>query len=90
MYLPVILKTEFDMRYAFPCMSFQRNSAYSFTGCLKNLQLDGQWLSSMAETFGVTPCFEGLSEAGTYFSEEGGYVGLGTFLDRLVFPPVSN
>ncbi|XP_072218909.1 laminin subunit alpha-4 [Leuresthes tenuis] len=54
--------------------NIQRNSAYSFTGCLKNLQLDGQRLSSAAETFGVTPCFEGLSEAGTFFSEEGGYV----------------
>lgn len=52
----------------------QRNSAYSFTGCLKNLQLDGQWLSSMTDSFGVTPCYEGLSEAGTYFSEAGGYV----------------
>uniref|UniRef100_A0A671UK79 Laminin, alpha 4 n=1 Tax=Sparus aurata TaxID=8175 RepID=A0A671UK79_SPAAU len=51
-------------------------SAYSLTGCLKNLQLDGQWLSSMAGNFGVTPCYEGLSEAGTYFSEEGGYVVL--------------
>ncbi|KAF3844255.1 hypothetical protein F7725_013596 [Dissostichus mawsoni] len=45
-------------------VSWHRNSAYSFTGCLKNLQLDGQWLSSVTETFGVTPCFEGLSEAG--------------------------
>ncbi|CAB1340378.1 unnamed protein product [Coregonus sp. 'balchen'] len=51
-----------------------RNSAYSFTGCVKNLQLNGQWLSSVSQTFGVTPCFEGLSEPGTYFSEEGGYV----------------
>uniref|UniRef100_A0A8D0ABB7 Laminin, alpha 4 n=1 Tax=Sander lucioperca TaxID=283035 RepID=A0A8D0ABB7_SANLU len=61
--------------------NIQRNSAYSFTGCLKNLQLDGQWLSSVAETFGVTPCFEGLSEAGTYFSEEGGYVVLDETFD---------
>ncbi|XP_073348955.1 laminin subunit alpha-4 [Pagrus major] len=59
----------------------QRNSAYSLTGCLKNLQLDGQWLSSMAGTFGVTPCYEGLSEAGTYFSEEGGYVMLDETFD---------
>ncbi|KAM7367556.1 hypothetical protein PAMP_013845 [Pampus punctatissimus] len=54
--------------------NIQRNSAYSFTGCVKNLQLDGQRLSSLSETFGVTPCFEGHSEAGTYFSEDGGYV----------------
>uniref|UniRef100_A0A674D4D0 Laminin subunit alpha-4-like n=1 Tax=Salmo trutta TaxID=8032 RepID=A0A674D4D0_SALTR len=53
-----------------------RNSAYSFTGCVKNFQLNGQWLSSVSQTFGVTPCFEGLSEPGTYFSEEGGYVVL--------------
>ncbi|KAM6915336.1 laminin subunit alpha-4 [Xenentodon cancila] len=56
--------------------NIQRNSAVSFTGCLKNHQLDGNGLFSVAETFGVTPCFEGLSEAGTYFSEEGGYVVL--------------
>ncbi|KAM3861119.1 laminin subunit alpha-4 [Diretmus argenteus] len=56
--------------------NIQRNSAYSFTGCVKNLQLDGQRLSSVADTFGVTPCFEGPSEPGTYFSEEGGYVVL--------------
>ncbi|XP_036842723.1 laminin subunit alpha-4-like [Oncorhynchus mykiss] len=56
--------------------SDRRNSAYSFTGCVKNLQLNGQWMSSMFQTFGVTPCFEGLSEPGTYFSEEGGYVVL--------------
>uniref|UniRef100_A0A3Q4BIK6 Laminin, alpha 4 n=1 Tax=Mola mola TaxID=94237 RepID=A0A3Q4BIK6_MOLML len=54
--------------------NIQGNSAFSFNGCLKNLQL-----SSQVESFGVTPCFEGLSEAGTYFSEEGGYVVLETF-----------
>ncbi|XP_055362152.1 laminin subunit alpha-4 isoform X2 [Betta splendens] len=59
----------------------QKNSANSFTGCLKDLKLDGQWLSSATETHGVTPCFEGLSEAGTYFSEEGGYVVLDESLD---------
>uniref|UniRef100_A0A8K9XME4 Laminin, alpha 4 n=1 Tax=Oncorhynchus mykiss TaxID=8022 RepID=A0A8K9XME4_ONCMY len=53
-----------------------QNSAYSFTGCVKNFQLNGQWLSSVSQAFGVTPCFEGLSEPGTYFSEEGGYVVL--------------
>uniref|UniRef100_A0A8D3BQJ4 Laminin subunit alpha-4 n=1 Tax=Scophthalmus maximus TaxID=52904 RepID=A0A8D3BQJ4_SCOMX len=56
--------------------NIQRNSAYSFTGCLKNLQLDGRLLSSVTDTFGVTPCFDGLSEAGTFFSEEGGYIVL--------------
>lgn len=64
----------------------QRNSAYSFTGCLKNLQLDGRRLSSVAESFGVGPCFEGLSEDGTYFSEEGGYVVLGMLFHKCSFP----
>ncbi|XP_068198931.1 laminin subunit alpha-4 isoform X2 [Antennarius striatus] len=59
----------------------QRSSAYSFTGCLKSLQLDGRWLASITETFGVTPCFEGLFETGTYFSEEGGYVVLDESFD---------
>uniref|UniRef100_A0AAX7USZ6 Laminin subunit alpha 4 n=1 Tax=Astatotilapia calliptera TaxID=8154 RepID=A0AAX7USZ6_ASTCA len=56
--------------------NIQRNSAYSFTGCIKNLQLDRKQLSSVADTFGVTPCFDGVSEGGTYFSEEGGYIVL--------------
>lgn len=59
----------------FSCL--QRSSAYSFTGCVKNLQLDGKPLLG-AESFGVTPCFEGPSEEGTYFSTEGGYIVLGT------------
>uniref|UniRef100_A0A665WGA9 Laminin, alpha 4 n=1 Tax=Echeneis naucrates TaxID=173247 RepID=A0A665WGA9_ECHNA len=61
--------------------NIQTNSAYSFTGCLKNIQLDGQWLSSIMETYGVTPCFEGVSEQGTYFSEEGGYITLDESFD---------
>ncbi|KAG9347438.1 hypothetical protein JZ751_005005 [Albula glossodonta] len=56
--------------------NIQRNSVYSFTGCVRNAQLNGQWLSPVSQTFGVTPCFEGLSESGTYFTEEGGYVVL--------------
>lgn len=70
----------FNFWSIFLCVSLKKHSAYSFTGCLKNLQLDGEWLSSMAHSFGVTPCFEGLSETGTYFSEEGGYIILGIFL----------
>lgn len=61
--------------------NIQINSAYSFTGCLKNLQLDGQWLSSVTETYGVTPCYEGVSEPGTYFAEEGGYIVLDESFD---------
>lgn len=63
---------------------------HSFTGCLKNLQLDRRRLSSVAETFGVSPCFEGPSEDGTYFSEEGGYVVLGTlfFVSQMWFPHI--
>uniref|UniRef100_A0A8C4RYZ8 Laminin subunit alpha 4 n=1 Tax=Erpetoichthys calabaricus TaxID=27687 RepID=A0A8C4RYZ8_ERPCA len=50
------------------------NSVQSFSGCVKSLQLNGQWLSSASHTFGVTPCFESPLESGTYFSTEGGYV----------------
>ncbi|XP_064196061.1 laminin subunit alpha-4 [Anguilla rostrata] len=56
--------------------NIQRNSVYSFTGCVRNAQLNGQGLTSVSQTFGVTPCFEGPSEPGSYFSEEGGYVVL--------------
>ncbi|KAJ8270780.1 hypothetical protein GJAV_G00119200 [Gymnothorax javanicus] len=56
--------------------NIQRNSVYSFTGCVRNAQLNGQSLSSVSQSFGVTPCYEGPSEPGTYFSEDGGYVVL--------------
>ncbi|NXY01324.1 LAMA4 protein, partial [Pteruthius melanotis] len=56
--------------------NIQINSVYSFNGCLSNLQLNGRSLTSASQTFSVTPCFEGPSEAGTYFSSEGGYVVL--------------
>nr|XP_033792839.1 laminin subunit alpha-4 [Geotrypetes seraphini] len=54
----------------------QDSSIRSFTGCLSNFQINGQTVSVASQTFGVTPCFEGPTEAGTYFSAEGGYVVL--------------
>ncbi|XP_051881021.1 laminin subunit alpha-4 [Pristis pectinata] len=54
--------------------NIQVKSIQSFDGCLQNFQLDGQSLPPAAHTFGVTPCFEGPTESGTYFSAEGGYV----------------
>lgn len=56
--------------------NIQRNSVYSFTGCVRSLQLNGRRLSSAPKSFGVVPCFEGPTEPGAYFSEEGGYVVL--------------
>ncbi|XP_007432614.1 laminin subunit alpha-4 [Python bivittatus] len=54
--------------------NIQINSVYSFNGCLGNLQLNGKPVTSPSQTFSVTPCFEGPSEEGTYFSSEGGYI----------------
>ncbi|XP_067881643.1 laminin subunit alpha-4 [Heterodontus francisci] len=54
--------------------NIQVKSVQSFNGCLQNFQLNGQLLSPAAQTFGVTPCFEGPTESGTYFSAKGGYV----------------
>ncbi|XP_063079180.1 laminin subunit alpha-4 [Engraulis encrasicolus] len=56
--------------------NIQRNSVYSFTGCVRSLQLNGRRLSSAPKSFGVVPCFEGPTEPGAYFSDEGGYVVL--------------
>ncbi|XP_035384879.1 laminin subunit alpha-4 isoform X1 [Electrophorus electricus] len=47
-----------------------------FSGCLRGFQLNGGWMTSASRSFGVTPCYEGSMEPGTYFSEEGGYVVL--------------
>nr|XP_056712346.1 laminin subunit alpha-4 [Euleptes europaea] len=54
--------------------NIQINSVYSFSGCLGSLQLNGRPAMSPSQTFSVTPCFEGPSEEGTYFSSEGGYI----------------
>uniref|UniRef100_A0A6J0UJV8 Laminin subunit alpha-4 n=1 Tax=Pogona vitticeps TaxID=103695 RepID=A0A6J0UJV8_9SAUR len=56
--------------------NIQINSVYSFNGCLGSLQLNGRPVTSPSQTFSVTPCFEGPSEEGTYFSSEGGYIVL--------------
>ncbi|XP_068087421.1 laminin subunit alpha-4 [Hyperolius riggenbachi] len=50
------------------------NSVYSFHGCLGDLELNGRSVTSLSQTFSVTPCFEGPTESGTYISSEGGYV----------------
>ncbi|ROL08880.1 Laminin subunit alpha-4 [Anabarilius grahami] len=54
--------------------NIQKTSVSSFSGCVRSLQLNGRWLTSVSSSFGVTPCYEGPSEPGTYFTEEGGYV----------------
>ncbi|KAJ1155102.1 hypothetical protein NDU88_007838 [Pleurodeles waltl] len=54
----------------------QENSVNSFSGCLSNLKLNGRSVIAASQAFGVTPCFEGPLESGTYFSTGGGYVVL--------------
>ncbi|XP_051952446.1 laminin subunit alpha-4 isoform X1 [Xyrauchen texanus] len=54
--------------------NIQKTSVSGFSGCVQSLQLNGRRLTSASNTFGVTPCYEGPSEPGTYFTEEGGYV----------------
>ncbi|XP_029451102.1 laminin subunit alpha-4 isoform X2 [Rhinatrema bivittatum] len=54
----------------------QSTSMDSFTGCLSRLHVNEQVIPAASRTFSVTPCFEGPTEVGTYFSAEGGYVVL--------------
>ncbi|KAG1933974.1 laminin subunit alpha-5 [Pimephales promelas] len=61
--------------------NIQKTSVSSFSGCMRRLQLNGRWLTSASSSFGVTPCYEGPSEPGTYFTEEGGYVLLDDSFD---------
>ncbi|XP_060769481.1 laminin subunit alpha-4 [Neoarius graeffei] len=51
-----------------------------FSGCVKDLRLNGRVLSSVPRGVGVTPCLKGESEAGVFFFQEGGY----TVLDHSV------
>uniref|UniRef100_A0A670I4A0 Laminin subunit alpha-5 n=1 Tax=Podarcis muralis TaxID=64176 RepID=A0A670I4A0_PODMU len=52
----------------------QDASATSFKGCIRHLKLDRKPLVSPSRLFGVTPCYEGPLESGTFFSADGGYV----------------
>ncbi|XP_056620180.1 laminin subunit alpha-4 isoform X1 [Triplophysa dalaica] len=54
--------------------NIQKTSVSSFSGCVRSLQLNGRMLSTASQSFGVTPCYEGSSEPGTYFTDDGGYV----------------
>ncbi|XP_051954964.1 laminin subunit alpha-4-like isoform X1 [Xyrauchen texanus] len=54
--------------------NIQKTSVSSFSGCVQSLKLNRRWFTSASHRFGVTPCYEGPSEPGTYFTEEGGYV----------------
>ncbi|XP_053332378.1 laminin subunit alpha-4 isoform X1 [Clarias gariepinus] len=47
-----------------------------FSGCVRDLRLNGHFLSSVPRSFGVTPCLEGKTEAGMFFFKEGGYTVL--------------
>ncbi|KAG9474548.1 hypothetical protein GDO78_004706 [Eleutherodactylus coqui] len=51
-----------------------------FHGCLRNLKMDGKPLDNPAKAAGVTPCFEGFTEQGIFFSD-GGFMTFGSSID---------
>lgn len=53
--------------------NIQSSSLHSFSGCLRDFQQNEHKISP-SQSFGVTHCFDGPMETGTYFSAEGGYV----------------
>ncbi|KAM9296559.1 laminin subunit alpha-5 [Gastrophryne carolinensis] len=55
-------------------------AAKSFRGCLGNLKMDGKTLGSPDSAVGVTPCFEGSTEPGLFFSD-GGFLTFGNLID---------
>ncbi|XP_053308878.1 laminin subunit alpha-5 isoform X2 [Spea bombifrons] len=50
-------------------------SLRGFSGCLRNLKMDGRLLNSPNKSMGVTPCYEGTTEKGLFFSD-GGFLTL--------------
>ncbi|OCT74666.1 hypothetical protein XELAEV_18033653mg, partial [Xenopus laevis] len=46
----------------------------SFSGCLKNLKLNGLALDRPSHTFAVTPCYDGSFQKGIFFALYGGHV----------------
>ncbi|XP_073463613.1 laminin subunit alpha-5 isoform X3 [Aquarana catesbeiana] len=51
-----------------------------FRGCLRDLKMDGKDLGAPGRVVGVTPCFEGLTEPGLFFSD-GGFLRFGDLID---------
>ncbi|CAJ0956348.1 unnamed protein product [Ranitomeya imitator] len=51
-----------------------------FHGCLRNLRMDGKSLDNTEKSTGVTPCFEGLTEPGLFFSD-GGFLTFRNLID---------
>ncbi|XP_034151886.1 laminin subunit alpha-5 isoform X3 [Esox lucius] len=68
-----------------------------FTGCVRDLNLNGESLASPSSSLGVVPCFQNPLQPGAYFSPQGGHMtiedslGLGRDLEILLeVRPVSD
>ncbi|XP_063779672.1 laminin subunit alpha-3 isoform X2 [Pseudophryne corroboree] len=57
-----------------PSLQVQGMPKKSFAGCLRNVKMNEETLDRPARVLGVTPCYDGFSEAGVYFAEEAGHV----------------
>ncbi|CAI9574100.1 unnamed protein product [Staurois parvus] len=51
-----------------------------FRGCLRDLKMNGKAMGAPGRVVGVTPCFEGFTESGLFFSD-GGFLRLGDLID---------
>ncbi|XP_069477011.1 laminin subunit alpha-3 isoform X2 [Ambystoma mexicanum] len=70
---PIDMKTPIYLG-GFSALRLQNTPKKSIIGCLRNFKMNGKSMSAPAQLFGVTPCFEGASEMGVYFSREGGHL----------------
>eukprot|EP00079_Xenopus_tropicalis_P036607 XP_017950378.1 PREDICTED: laminin subunit alpha-3 [Xenopus tropicalis] len=57
-----------------PSLKIKSVPKKSFSGCLKNLKLNGLALEGPSHTFAVTPCYDGSFEKGIFFAPDGGHV----------------
>ncbi|KAJ8278107.1 hypothetical protein GJAV_G00083890 [Gymnothorax javanicus] len=48
----------------------------SVMGCIRNFQMNGQWIEEPSANRGASPCFYGDTDRGAYFSGNGGYIVL--------------
>ncbi|XP_053322196.1 laminin subunit alpha-3 [Spea bombifrons] len=55
-------------------LKLQGISKKSFTGCLRNVQVNGIPLERLSLSSGVVPCYEGAFETGVYFAHDGGHI----------------
>ncbi|CAH2284950.1 laminin subunit alpha-3 [Pelobates cultripes] len=57
-----------------PSLKLQGIPKKSFVGCMRNVQVNGTPLERPSQASRVIPCYDGASEKGVFFAQDGGHI----------------